>query len=998
MSRKDKNQHHSNEEEFEFSEEDLKPDMDNDVDYDFSEEDLIPDFEQDEDFNFSEEDLIPDMEEEDEYIEEDSEKGYEENPDEEENLDEEEKEYDEYDDIPYVPYSKNVSINKNFLEAQNQEEFKKFDKKEEEERKRKKKFLLKIDEEDLDINIEDKDPTLSINPKEVDEDGNLIIMGGEEGFEDTLKEYTTSKDPSNNSQEDVQEVVEDPMYIENEDGVTSEDTEPVQVEEDKSKGKKKFSLFKKKDKKQSSSEVKDSTNETNLSDNSSDNPSDDFSGNNNPVEEKGKKKSSKMLIPVIVLASGLVVGGIFLAPKLLGENNFVSNITEKIPFIGGDDNNNVVPPNNNGQGVAIIDDTTNDPNNQNGGEVVNQEPQKSIEEIEREQNELEIEGNILHLLSTADVKIEGNVVSVKGVVKEDDLLILNRLARDIQKEVSPFLRPDKVEGINNIRVSLDTKDGETYTWVTETKIIDYIAQLTYEDRHSSQMWWDTSEIFKDGSFYKVSLDRKHLYVPSPHPVWADKAEWNVVVQHPIDVSKLEEFSDEKFLVSFKRPMLTKLRSFVDITEEDAIFKVETTNPNETPIELYLNHPLKREKTNNIDRIYADRQVDFQKSNPKYVYLEDLTFSEKDNDYLRGRVFKEETAEGTYYIYYMLGFVPMSTGMGDKITDVPPNANPEEENAEGEDNGQETDGEDQEQQEGEQEGGEENAEGGDQEAPQEGGEGEVEDTEQKRTVYELVIRYQKDEQLGIQEQVDKIKDSFKFSTFSPQPKIIEEEEVPEENDNPEEAGMTVQSLQMKNSKKSDEPISVDIINVYKDMVGLISVLSDYAADNDGNYPTYYGQPSYNIPQPIDMAKISSELEEKGIETNTNQLNHWVEFTGNVWISTVDAPSNIKIEDGKLKWDSVKNVDHYKVYRVVKDNNGMEKLESVTEDNLKYPYYIFDKNDNQKDTYVVRSVDKNGLKTAASGIGYKGIKDLKIEMKQFAQEPKNEDEVKTFNINE
>lgn len=150
---------------------------------------------------------------------------------------------------------------------------------------------------------------------------------------------------------------------------------------------------------------------------------------------------------------------------------------------------------------------------------------------------------------------------------------------------------------------------------------------------------------------------------------------------------------------------------------------------------------------------------------------------------------------------------------------------------------------------------------------------------------------------------------------------------------------------------------------------------YALNNNGQKPTIL-KASANDPQRLASEKlfpgyISKKESDRGF--------YWVDYNGQVWGSTIDAPNRIVYEDAKLSWTAVPGAQSYQIYGVKdvdvkgslnekyyrytplkKAENSENKL-VLNEENL---------NANGYDYLLVSAVDQYGFETVPSGEEYIG----------------------------
>lgn len=108
------------------------------------------------------------------------------------------------------------------------------------------------------------------------------------------------------------------------------------------------------------------------------------------------------------------------------------------------------------------------------------------------------------------------VIRVDATIKKGNLLDINRLVRITQIESYPYL----INELQATQVSI-TFGKHFYSFETGKPIIEFIAKLNYEDRHSAQMWWDKTKAYKNGTNLKASLIKDRLYVETLHPIYPE---------------------------------------------------------------------------------------------------------------------------------------------------------------------------------------------------------------------------------------------------------------------------------------------------------------------------------------------------------------------------------------------------------------------------------------------------------------------------------------------
>lgn len=185
-------------------------------------------------------------------------------------------------------------------------------------------------------------------------------------------------------------------------------------------------------------------------------------------------------------------------------------------------------------------------------------------------------------------------------------------------------------------------------------------------------------------------------------------------------------------------------------------------------------------------------------------------------------------------------------------------------------------------------------------------------------------------------------------------------------------------------------------VVSNLKNLQTSVDMYTLKNDGKLPTEE-QPTEFIPQPIVMDKIYPEQLRSLPETKG--ILYWVDVWGNVWSSSIDAPTIESTEGKKLTWKKVEGASKYRVYQV-SGYTGTENLISgkASKTSLKFVTEVSElQTDKVKEgqAYVVSAVDKNGFESAPSGAGYTGY-ESKDSYVENPNPPEREEVVKEINI--
>lgn len=175
------------------------------------------------------------------------------------------------------------------------------------------------------------------------------------------------------------------------------------------------------------------------------------------------------------------------------------------------------------------------------------------------------------------------VIQIKGTVYTDDLLEINRLVRMAQSTSYPFL----IEGLNSTNVQL-LKGKSLYAFETNKTVIEFIAKLNYEDRHSAQMWWSKTSAHKNGRNLKASLIKDRLYVDYPHPIFGEppvkeevvtEVEEGASIEKPLnpeDYDTYKEYEDTNYGLFFEYPQDIEVGGSID-TESSKLTVISKTD-------------------------------------------------------------------------------------------------------------------------------------------------------------------------------------------------------------------------------------------------------------------------------------------------------------------------------------------------------------------------------------------------------------------------------------
>lgn len=236
------------------------------------------------------------------------------------------------------------------------------------------------------------------------------------------------------------------------------------------------------------------------------------------VKNNGKKKKV-FFVAAGFLATAIIASGALLLIKDEDGNSLFSQIIGKEEVV---DSQPTIPVNN---------DPNQWDNNSNDGDFNSENPSGGFEEGEspEELEEIGIQDSHTEAISEALVPIlktlNGTVDSVEkyngtirinATIKKGDLLDINRVVRMSQIETYPYL----IEDLGSTQIFI-TFGKNIYSFETSKTVIEFIAKLNYEDRHSAQMWWQKTRAYKNGINIKASQVKDRLYVEYLHPIFPE---------------------------------------------------------------------------------------------------------------------------------------------------------------------------------------------------------------------------------------------------------------------------------------------------------------------------------------------------------------------------------------------------------------------------------------------------------------------------------------------
>lgn len=372
-------------------------------------------------------------------------------------------------------------------------------------------------------------------------------------------------------------------------------------------------------------------------------------------DKSEKKKKSSPLVLGILIVILIAVSTVFFIKKVdidipakleaVFKNTPISGIISEIfdkndPIINPSPNN----PNENhyddgtNTDVGYTDETgTTDPNTD--GEII--DPDLELLNMIKAKVSTEVAEGFEYEVAAVHIETEKISIDITKV-NSADMLHLNRMVQAIQKILLDFVKPET----KYIEVNLSVGNAKL-TWNTPERVVKFISELSYIDRHSSQFWWDMTEVYKNNIYYKNSMERKKLYVNSPHPVW--NIEENIEEQEK-QISLLswnKEFYDADHSFKMYYPEGYEIHTNSSLINYKYV-KIVPAYKNEAnyieSMELFL-----------YDKYYGTplrRLEEFEKANRERIRFSSILNANHKIDY---GLFKETSNNGNVtYIYYFVG--------------------------------------------------------------------------------------------------------------------------------------------------------------------------------------------------------------------------------------------------------------------------------------------------------------------------------------------------------
>lgn len=122
-------------------------------------------------------------------------------------------------------------------------------------------------------------------------------------------------------------------------------------------------------------------------------------------------------------------------------------------------------------------------------------------------------------------------------------------------------------------------------------------------------------------------------------------------------------------------------------------------------------------------------------------------------------------------------------------------------------------------------------------------------------------------------------------------------------------------------------------IISDVKNIQTAADLYSLKNNGDTPTKE-TPTLGNPQTIELYGMKPDYL-RDVPKTIDKTKFWLDHSGTVWASMVDAPKNVNYTTGKLSWDTVDGAILYKIYKSKdsitassKEFKGMEFIENVT----------------------------------------------------------------------
>ena len=368
-------------------------------------------------------------------------------------------------------------------------------------------------------------------------------------------------------------------------------------------------------------------------------------------KNKDKKKKGSSKVRLIVLVSILVIVSSVFVVKKIGVPDKLGSILDNNPIaqmVSQILNKNELTPNpstnfpeddltDSGTDVEETGDTTND-----------------FEEVEEINPDLVLLNMVKAKLAyekpedfeyeVSGVHIEEEKISVDiQMTNSSDMYHLNRMVQEIQKILLEFAKSET----KFIEVNLSVGNA-TLTWNTPEKVIKFINDLSFHDRHSSQFWWDMTDVYKNSIYYKNSIERQKLYVNSPHPVWNIEEE-------------VEEEDKQISLLAWNNEYESQEHNFRMYYPDTYVKITDSTLLNYKYVKFVPAYNDEAHYISSMDLFLYDsfyvgsplrRLDDYEKANRERISFSSILNANHKIDY---GIFKETSSNGKVtYIYYFVG--------------------------------------------------------------------------------------------------------------------------------------------------------------------------------------------------------------------------------------------------------------------------------------------------------------------------------------------------------
>jgi hypothetical protein len=145
---------------------------------------------------------------------------------------------------------------------------------------------------------------------------------------------------------------------------------------------------------------------------------------------------------------------------------------------------------------------------------------------------------------------------------------------------------------------------------------------------------------------------------------------------------------------------------------------------------------------------------------------------------------------------------------------------------------------------------------------------------------------------------------------------------------------------------------------------------FALEAHGDYPVYY-KPAIGNPSPLKFDELKPDFL-RDLPKNKS-VKYWIDHSGTVWGSGVDAPTDVNYSNGTFSWKEVSEAGKYKIYTSKESTPSkaskatFEFLQAVDTNSISLP----DLSEGME--YYVSAIDIEGFETPAVSGDYSGYAD-------------------------